>query len=253
MRMSSNRVPSRSAVVAAAIVIAVVIAFLAFTLTAKAKPDSEDARYLSPREMALSPDGRRLYVMCEASDEVRVVDTSSGKVVQVVAVGHIPRGISLSPDGQQILFMRGTAATYQLYTIHKDGSNLQQITNIPLLRGRSVAAVDDSIVRGTTSRKLVDLLFKAGASEVHFRVASPPITHPCHYGIDTPTRAELIANQHDVEGIRRFIGATTLGFLAREDLETSVKKPADYCYACWTGRYPTHVPENGNSVPFDND
>ena len=82
--------------------VAVVFGFLAFTLTAKAKPDSDEARYLNPREMVLSPDGRRLYVMCEASDEVRVVDTSSGKVLQVVAVGHMPRGISLSPDGQQI-------------------------------------------------------------------------------------------------------------------------------------------------------
>ena len=82
--------------------VAVVFGFLAFTLSAKAKPDSDEARYLSPREMVLSPDGRRLYVMCEASDEVRVVDTSSGKVLQIVAVGHMPRGISLSPDGQQI-------------------------------------------------------------------------------------------------------------------------------------------------------
>ena len=82
--------------------VAVVFGFLAFTLTAKAKPAAEDARYLSPREMVLSPDGHRLYVMCEGSDEVRVVDVGSGKVVQVVAVGHMPRGISLSPDGNDI-------------------------------------------------------------------------------------------------------------------------------------------------------
>jgi amidophosphoribosyltransferase len=122
-----------------------------------------------------------------------------------------------------------------------------------ILRGKRVVAVDDSIVRGTTSRKLVDLLFRAGAVEVHFRVASPPITHPCHYGIDTPTREELIANSFDVDGIRRFIGATTLGYLAIEDLQASVQAPQSYCYACWTGRYPTKVPENGTSVPFDHD
>ena len=122
-----------------------------------------------------------------------------------------------------------------------------------ILRGRRVVAVDDSIVRGTTSRKLVGLLFRAGATEVHFRVASPPITHPCYYGIDTPTRSELIGGQQDVDAIRRFIGATSLGYLALEDLEASVQAPRSYCYACWTGHYPTAVPANGSSVPFDHD
>jgi amidophosphoribosyltransferase len=120
-----------------------------------------------------------------------------------------------------------------------------------ILRGKRVVAVDDSIVRGTTSRKLVELLFHAGAAEVHFRVASPPITHSCYYGIDTPTREQLIANHHDVEGIRRFIGATPLGFLALEDLHASVAAPGAYCYACWTGQYPTDVPEKTSSIPFD--
>jgi amidophosphoribosyltransferase len=122
-----------------------------------------------------------------------------------------------------------------------------------ILRGRRVVAVDDSIVRGTTSRQLVGLLFRAGATEVHFRVASPPITHPCHYGIDTPTRSELIAGGNDPNEICRFIGATSLGYLALEDLRESVQAPRNYCYACWTGRYPTAVPENGTSVPFDRD
>jgi amidophosphoribosyltransferase len=124
---------------------------------------------------------------------------------------------------------------------------------VEILQGKRVVAVDDSIVRGTTSRKLVDLFFRAGAKEVHFRVASPPITHPCHYGIDTPTRKELIANHQEVEEIRRFIGATSLGFLTLQDLEESVAAPHRYCYACWNGRYPTAVPENGSSVPFDHD
>lgn len=102
MKLRSIRADHRSAAVAAALAVAVAFGFLAFTLSAKAKLDSEEARYLNPREMVLSLDGRRLYVMCEASDEVRVVDTTSEKVVQSVAVGHMPRGISLSPDGQQI-------------------------------------------------------------------------------------------------------------------------------------------------------
>ncbi|HZM10296.1 MAG TPA: beta-propeller fold lactonase family protein [Candidatus Limnocylindrales bacterium] len=102
MRLRPIRVVPGSAAIVAVMAVAVVFAFLAFTLSAKAKPDSDEARYLNPREMVLSPDGHRLYVMCEGSDEVRIVDASSGKVLQVVAVGHMPRGISLSPDGRQI-------------------------------------------------------------------------------------------------------------------------------------------------------
>jgi amidophosphoribosyltransferase len=120
-----------------------------------------------------------------------------------------------------------------------------------ILQGRRIIAVDDSIVRGTTSRKLVELLFKAGAVEVHFRVASPPITHPCHYGIDTPSREELIASTKEVEAIRRYIGATSLGYLTLDDLEGAVTAPRQYCYACWTGRYHTSVPETADSIPFD--
>lgn len=122
-----------------------------------------------------------------------------------------------------------------------------------LLRGKRVIAVDDSVVRGTTCRKLVDLLFNAGATEVHFRVASPPIVAPCHYGIDTPTYGELVANHHDVEGIRAFIGATSLGYLDLDDLKACVPDPRQYCYSCWTGEYPTTVPEEGTSLPFERD
>jgi len=120
-----------------------------------------------------------------------------------------------------------------------------------ILEGRRVVAVDDSIVRGTTSRKLVDLLFRAGAAEVHFRVASPPVTHPCHYGIDTPKREDLIAGHASVEEIRAFLGATSLGYLALADLEASRRQREGYCHACWTGDYPTRVPTEAGSTPFD--
>lgn len=122
-----------------------------------------------------------------------------------------------------------------------------------ILAGKRVVAVDDSIVRGTTSRKLVDLLLRAGAKEVHFRVSSPPVTHPCHYGVNTPSREELIASSHDREAIRAFIGATTLGYLELSDLEESVRAAGRFCYACWTGDYPIPVPEFSNAVPFDVD
>ncbi|MEZ4650646.1 MAG: amidophosphoribosyltransferase [Candidatus Eisenbacteria bacterium] len=122
-----------------------------------------------------------------------------------------------------------------------------------ILEGKRVIAVDDSIVRGTTSRKLVDLLYRAGAKEVHFRVSSPPVTHPCHYGVNTPSREELIASSSDVEAIRQYIGATTLGYLSMDDLEHCVKDKGRFCYACWTGDYPIPVPELANAVPFDVD
>jgi len=122
-----------------------------------------------------------------------------------------------------------------------------------ILEGKRVVAVDDSIVRGTTSRKLVELLFRAGATQVHFRVSSPPVTHPCHYGIDTPTREELIASRAELEAIRAFIGATSLGYLTLEDLAAAVREPDGYCTACWTGRYPTAVPTSGGSTPFDHE
>ena len=102
MRLLLIRLALQSTVISSAIAVAVTFGFLAFTLSAKGKPESDEARYLNPREMVLSRDGGRLYVMCEASDEVRVVDTTSGVVVKVVEVGHMPRGIAMSPDGQQL-------------------------------------------------------------------------------------------------------------------------------------------------------
>jgi amidophosphoribosyltransferase len=122
-----------------------------------------------------------------------------------------------------------------------------------ILQGRRVVVIDDSIVRGTTSRQLVRLLFRAGASEVHFRVSSPPIKNPCYFGIDTPRRSELIGSRLDVEQIREFIGATSLGYLTTDDLKTAVSAPHAYCLACFTGDYPTAVPEEANSLIFDVD
>ncbi len=110
-----------------------------------------------------------------------------------------------------------------------------------LLQGRRVVLVDDSIVRGTTSRKIVQMVREAGAAEVHLRISSPPTTHSCFYGIDTPTREQLIASHHSVDQICTFIGADSLGYLSMEDLQTAVKDPLHgegFCYACFTGDYP---------------
>jgi amidophosphoribosyltransferase len=109
------------------------------------------------------------------------------------------------------------------------------------IAGKRVIVVDDSLVRGTTSRQIVKLLREAGAAEVHLRLCSPPLRFPCFYGIDIPTREELISNRLDPEGIAREIEADTVRFLPIEALRESVEKPGDFCYACFSGRYPTPV------------
>jgi amidophosphoribosyltransferase len=114
-----------------------------------------------------------------------------------------------------------------------------------VLLGKKVVVVDDSLVRGTTSRGLVQMIRQAGAVEVHFRVASPPITGPCYYGIDTPTKSELIAATHDVEEIRRHLGVDTLGYLSLDGmLRAAAGDPSEFCHACFSGQYPTAIPED---------
>jgi amidophosphoribosyltransferase len=111
-----------------------------------------------------------------------------------------------------------------------------------LLEGKSVILVDDSLVRGTTSRKLVRMVRQAGATEVHLRISCPPTVSPCYYGVDTPSKRELIAANHSVEEIRRFVEADSLGYLSLDSLSRAVRdEKSRYCYACYTGDYPTQL------------
>jgi amidophosphoribosyltransferase len=112
------------------------------------------------------------------------------------------------------------------------------------LDGRRVVVVDDSIVRGTTSRKIVKMIRGAGAREVHVRISSPPIQWPCYYGIDTPTRKELIGASHRVEEIRRYLGADSLGYLSLEGMLKAVGGDGGrFCHACFTGDYQVRFPQ----------
>jgi amidophosphoribosyltransferase len=104
--------------------------------------------------------------------------------------------------------------------------------------GKEVVVVDDSIVRGTTIRKLIRMIRRVGAKKVHLRIGSPPVKFSCYYGIDTPTRKELIANNMSVEEIREFVEADSLKYLKIEDLKGCVQTPNNFCYACFTGNYP---------------
>src|SRR4029078_1168759 len=111
-----------------------------------------------------------------------------------------------------------------------------------LLEGKSVVLVDDSIVRGTTSRKIVRMVRQAGARGVPLRLSCPPAVSPCFYGVDTPIKSELIAANHTVEEIRRFVEADTLGYLSQGALREAVSDTKhEFCYPCYSGNYPTEL------------
>ncbi|HYH04708.1 MAG TPA: amidophosphoribosyltransferase [Bacillota bacterium] len=112
-----------------------------------------------------------------------------------------------------------------------------------VIRGKRVVVIDDTIVRGTTTGRIIKMLREAGAKEVHMCISSPPITHPCYYGIDTSVRKELIAATHSVEEIRQFIGADSLNYLQVEGLEKAFDSGKGFCYACFNGCYPIGVPQ----------
>jgi amidophosphoribosyltransferase len=113
-----------------------------------------------------------------------------------------------------------------------------------VIHGKSVVVVDDSLVRGNTSKELVQMIRAAGAREVHLRLGSPPITGPCHYGIDTPNRNELIAATHSVEEIRQFLGVDTLGYLSLNGMLQAAGNETGFCHACFSGQYPTPTPDD---------
>jgi amidophosphoribosyltransferase len=120
-----------------------------------------------------------------------------------------------------------------------------------VLKGKRVVVVDDSIVRGTTSRKIVKMLKAAGALEVHLRISSPPTQWPCYYGIDTPSRQELIASSHSVDEIARYVTADTLGYISMEGLGSAVgdKERTTFCTACFSGKYLTGNLNPGAPAP----
>ena len=113
-----------------------------------------------------------------------------------------------------------------------------------LLKGKRVVVIDDSIVRGTTSRKIVKMVRNAGALEVHLRISSPPTSYPCYYGIDTPNRKELISSSHTIDEICRYVTADSLGYLSEEGLVASIGHGnTQYCKACFAGTYPVAFPK----------
>ena len=137
------------------------------------------------------------------------------------------------------------------------GVKLKHNASRAVIEGKRVVLVDDSIVRGTTSVKIVEMMRNAGAKEVHMRISSPPTTHSCFYGVDTPERDQLLAAQHSVEEMRKFMGADSLAFVSIEGLYRAMgqegrdEQTPQYCDACFTGEYPVSLidREGGETIP----
>jgi len=133
-------------------------------------------------------------------------------------------------------------------TIRNFGVKIKLNAQRDVLKGKRVIVVDDSIVRGTTSRKIIRMLRDAGATEVHLRISSPATISPCYYGIDTPTRTELIASSNSTEEIREFVGADTLAYLSNDGMYTYFQgEKKGFCDACFTGNYPVHFEDEGHT------
>jgi amidophosphoribosyltransferase len=173
------------------------------------------------------------------------------EMVMGVPDSGIPAAIGYSrvsgiPYAEGLIKNRYVGRTFIQPTQHMRESGIKMKLN-PLkdvLRGKRVIIVDDSIVRGTTSRKLVKALRDAGAREVHMRISSPPVTHPCFYGIDTDSQEQLIAATKSVGEIREQIGVDSLAYLSHEGMLGATREdPGNFCSACFDGKYPIPVPD----------
>ena len=198
--------------------------------------------------------GREVYATRRRMGELLA---SQGSVEADLVIGVPDSGVGAAegyavvsgvPYGQGLIKNRYIGRTFIAPTPEARVLGVRRKLN-PLrssIAGMRLVVVDDSIVRGTTTRELVRMLRDAGAAEVHLRISSPPFAWPCYYGIDTPVREELIASRLSVEEVRAHIGADSLDYLSLENLMTAVGADTDgsgYCRACLTGHYPAPVPE----------
>jgi amidophosphoribosyltransferase len=220
-----------------------------------ARPDSVMmGNLLYPQRMAMGAELAKAYPV-EADVVIGVPDTGTPAAVGYAAESGIP-------FREGVVKNRYVGRTFIQpdQRIRERGVNLKFNPLREVLAGKRVVVVDDSIVRGTTKPRFVQMLRKAGASEVHVRICSPPIVSPCYFGVDMATKWELIAAQNsdedgqvDVEAIRQHIGADSLGYLSMEGLMRAVQAPqSDFCTACFTGRYPVAVPLQMDKLAFEN-
>jgi amidophosphoribosyltransferase len=180
--------------------------------------------------------GRELSkeIPTEADVVIAVPDSGVPMAMGYAAASGIPYEIGLVRNHYV-----GRTFIEPIQSIRDFGVKLKLNPVESVLKDKRVVVVDDSLVRGTTSVKILRMIRSAGAKEIHMRIASPPITHSCYYGVDTPGRANLLAAQKSVEQIRQFIGADSLAYLSREGLKKALNDEAGkkYCYACFDGNY----------------
>ena len=184
--------------------------------------------------------GRRLAIEAPAHADLvmPVPDTGHSAAQGYAQVSGIPYGEGLMKNRYV-----GRTFIQPSQSLRERGVKLK-LNPIPdAIRGKRLVVIDDSIVRGTTTRQIVQALREAGAAEVHTRITCPPIQWPCFYGIDMPTRDELVASDLSVEEIRRFVGADSLGYLSLDGMVAATGAPKDdFCRACFDGDYPIEVP-----------
>jgi amidophosphoribosyltransferase len=138
--------------------------------------------------------------------------------------------------------------------IREQGIKMKLTPLESVIKGKRVIVIDDSIVRGTTSKKMIKMLYEAGAKEVHFKVSSPPVIFPDFYGIDTPSQKDLMAANMTVEEIRAYIGATSLNFLSYDRMISATGLPeSEFCTSCFTGIYPIDLKERYVEVEYKTD
>lgn len=178
---------------------------------------------------------------------VAVPDSGNVAAIGFSDASHIPMGMGLIKNRYI-----GRTFIQPSQRMRSLGVRLKLSPLRDLIKGKRIVLVDDSIVRGTTMGQIVRMLKDCGAREVHVRISSPPITHSCYFGIDTSTRKELIASDNNLEMIREFIGADSLGYLSVDGLvrATGLKKQ-DLCLACFTGEYPVEIPREGRKYLFE--
>ncbi|MBB6455146.1 amidophosphoribosyltransferase [Salirhabdus euzebyi] len=177
----------------------------------------------------------------EADVVTGVPDSSISAAIGFAEESHIPYELGLIKNRYV-----GRTFIKPSQELREKGVQMKLSPVRKIVEGKRVVMVDDSIVRGTTSRRIVNMLREAGAKEVHVRISSPPITHPCYYGIDTSSSEELIASWNSVEEIRQIIGADSLRFLSIDGMLEGIGRPSlmkncGQCLACFTGKYPTEI------------
>jgi len=187
--------------------------------------------------------GRRLAKEwpVEADLVIPVPESGTPAAVGYAEASGIPYGMGLVKNSYV-----GRTFIQPSQTIRQLGIRLKLNPLREVIRGKRLVVVDDSIVRGNTQRALVRMLREAGAIEVHVRIASPPVKWPCFYGIDFASKAELVANGLEVDGVRASINADSLGYISLDGLVAATEQPSNrLCTACYTGNYPIELPNSG--------